>query len=456
MNLRAFLLGLGCLLGFATKLAAQDSDSGVLIADLVGEKPLAKRGWPVHFYWYALRRVPVDDTLVLTGSGGVVLNVRALTPGHWWLSPEQTRDFPLGAAGARVGQVALPLRFVEPPPPPLAEDQDMARRRGFIEYNLAIGRLPEARREAEEWVALKPAAPLPRALLADVLAAEGRGSEALEVYEAAYERTPWFDRPPEALLRKVNNVYDDWLAQLPLADPEPPEPPEPLTLEEQERVYGADTNGQWAATATASSEYRTSGDYSASRATGAPDVPRYGDSPRAWASRLADSGPEWLDLTFTNAVVANAVRVRQVFNPGAINRVEIYDAAGVASTVFSGVDTNRYPANQIAWFVAKFPRTVQPVKRVRVWLDSARVKGWNEIDAVQLVSAPALPTPAPRLSYTYQAATGTLEIGAWPSGFVLQRASRLAPADWQNHATQGPLSVPIAGSPSFFRLVKAP
>lgn len=456
MNLRASLLGLLCVVCVTTKLVAQDSDSGVIIADLVGEKPLAKRGWPVHLHWYAFRQVPVDDTLVLSGSGGVVLNVRALTPGHWWLSPEQTRDFPLGAASARVGQVLLPLRFIDPPAPPLAEDQDMARRQAFVEYNIAVRRLPEARREAEEWVALKPSAPLPRAMLADVLAAEGQTTKALEVYEEAYARTTWLDRPPEVLLRKVNRVFDEWLAQLPLAVPEPPEPPEPVTLEDQDRVYGADTNGQWAATATASSEYRTSGDYSASRATGAPDVTRYGDSLKAWASRSADSGPEWLDLTFTNAVVAHAVRVRQVFNPGAVDRIEVYDAAGVASTVFSGVDTNPYPANQIAWFVAKFPPTAQPVKRVRVSLDSARVKGWNEIDAVQLVAAPALPTPAPRLTYTYQAATRTLEIAAWPAGFVLQRATRLAPADWQTFATQAPVSVPIAGHPAFFRLVQTP
>jgi len=456
MNLRAFLVGLWGIVALPGAAQAQAPDDGVLIADLVGEQANAPRGWPLHFYWYALRRVPVTETLLLTGAGGAVLSVRAASPGHWWISPEETQNFPLGAATARVGQVPLPVAFVAPPPPPLSPDQDIARRRAVIGYNLAIGRLPDARREAEDWVTATPQSAIARALLGDVLAKEGHASEALEAYEAALDRTPLGDHPPKALLRRADDLYDDWLAQLPTAPPEPPEEPEPVTLEEQDRVYGQDARGQWAATATASSEYRTSGDYSASRATGAPDVTRYGDSLKAWASRLADSGPEWLELTFSNAVVATAVRVRQVFNPGAINRIEVFDAAGLGSTIFSGVDTNAYASGQIAWFVAKFPRTAQPVQRVRISLDSARVKGWNEIDSVQLVAAPALPPPAPTLGYAFRATTGSLEISDWPSGFVLQRATRLVPSDWQTYADEPPVSIPVTGQPAFFRLVQAP
>jgi hypothetical protein len=155
-------------------------------------------------------------------------------------------------------------------------------------------------------------------------------------------------------------------------------------------------------------------------------------------------------------VAATAVRVRQVYNPGAIAKIEVFDAAGAGSTVFLGVDTNVYAASQIAWFVAKFPRAMQPVKRVRITLDSVRVKGWNEIDSVQLVAAPSVPPPAPTLTYKFQAATGTLEIAGWPVGFVLQRATRLVPADWQTHAVQPPVSVLVTGDPAFFRLVEAP
>ncbi|MBN9692725.1 MAG: hypothetical protein J0M24_20955 [Verrucomicrobia bacterium] len=233
-----------------------------------------------------------------------------------------------------------------------------------------------------------------------------------------------------------------------------PEEPEPLTLEEQDRVYGNDALGQWAVGATASSEYRTT-DYSASRATGAPDVTRYGDSPKAWASRLADSGEEWLELTFPNAVKAGAVRVRQVYNPGAINRVEVFDALGIGTIVFQGIDTNAYPANQIAWFIAKFPRTSGPVQRVRLTLDSARVKGWNEIDAVQLVAGPEIPPLTPTLSYAFETGTGILQIATWPDGFILQRSPQLSPADWQLYADKPPVNIPSGEASSFFRLIEA-
>lgn len=233
------------------------------------------------------------------------------------------------------------------------------------------------------------------------------------------------------------------------------EEPELATLEEKDRFFGLDPNGQWASSAMASSEYRAA-DYSASRATGAPDVTRYGDAPKAWASRLADAGEEWLELTFPNEVRASAVRVRQVFNPGAIIRVQTYDASGVATTVFSGVDTNTYAASQIAWFIAKFPRTSQPVQRVRLTLDSARVKGWNEIDAVQLVTGPEIRPVEPTLGFTLQAGSGAMQITGWPAGFVLQRATRLAPSDWQTVATAPPITIQYDEAAAFFRLLSTP
>jgi len=357
----------------------------------------------------------------------------------------------------RVGNQSLSVLLVDPPPGPPTLQQDRERRLAFIPYYLAIGQPAPARQLAEEWIAANPQAPMSRALLGDALASQGFLAEALDAYNACFAQMTWSDRPPEAVLQRFRKVQRAWFAQLPDAPADYFDvPAQPVTLEDQDRVYGQDTNGQWAATATASSEYRTSGDYSASRATGAPDVTRYGDSLNAWASRLADSGPEWLELTYSNSVVATAVRVRQVLNPGAIHRIELFDAAGTSSTVFSGVDTNPYPSNQIAWFMVNFAPTAQPVNRVRVSLDSARVKGWNEIDAVQLVAAPVLPPPAPRLTFVFQPATGTLEIPSWPAGFVLQRATRMAPADWQNYATQSPVSVPVGGNPAFFRLIQAP
>jgi len=451
MNLRAVCLGLGCLVASGLPVHSQEAGPGVLYLDIAGEPVQGPRGWPWPFVWYVLGPGEVADTLVVRSATGSELRVLAVAPGRWWVSPEQTLAFPAGPAVARLGQVEVPLEVVDPPAT-LTPRQGEARNVVRIRHLLAVGQAGEAQRLAEAWVASQPDSVLARTLLADALAAQGRAREALASYQTVLDVQNWNLRPPPSLLQAVNAAWDGVVATLPLA---PPEEPEPVTLEEQDRVFGEDPNGQWAATVTASSEYQTRGDYSASRAAGPPDVTRYGDSRLAWASRTADGQEEWLEATFARPVLATAVRVRQVYNVGAISRVEVIGPTGAGTTVFSGVDTRDYPASQIAWFVVRFAKTPQPVQRVRVTLDSPRVRGWNEIDAIQLVGVP--PTlDRPTLAYTWDTRTGTLEIGQWPEGFVLERATRLVPPDWQRHAEAPPVRVPLTGEPAFFRLVHSP
>eukprot|EP00966_Prymnesium_polylepis_P289771 6693094-Prymnesium_polylepis.1 len=52
---------------------------------------------------------------------------------------------------------------------------------------------------------------------------------------------------------------------------------------------------QWASTASASSEYSTSGNYAATMATGPADLaPSCADDGRAWSPLSSGSAPEWL------------------------------------------------------------------------------------------------------------------------------------------------------------------
>lgn len=141
---------------------------------------------------------------------------------------------------------------------------------------------------------------------------------------------------------------------------------------------------QWATAARASSEYRAT-DYGAQQATGAPDVARYGDSGKAWAPKIPDAGEEWIELTFARPVHATGVRVVQNFNPGAIARIEVIDVSGAATPVWMGADPNAYGKNEIASLTAHFPRTTQPIAKVKVVVNEKKIPGWNEIDAVALI-----------------------------------------------------------------------
>ncbi len=144
-----------------------------------------------------------------------------------------------------------------------------------------------------------------------------------------------------------------------------------------------DAAAQWAVSARASSEYSAT-NYSAEQATGLPNVARHGDSRNAWTPKAADLGEEWIELTYARPVHATGVSVVQSFNPGAIFRVEVVDVAGAVASVWSGPDTTVYAKNEIGLLVVQFPRTATPITKVKVVLDSKKIAGWNEIDAVAL------------------------------------------------------------------------
>jgi hypothetical protein len=158
----------------------------------------------------------------------------------------------------------------------------------------------------------------------------------------------------------------------------------------REDGYKTDPLGQWATEAKASSTYASdlnnaTAGYHPMRATGAPDVQRYGDTAEAWASKTADSGIEWLDLSYAKPVSATELRIRQNHAPGAIIKVELLEANGTAHTVFQGPDSTVYEPNTISWLIVKTDKTPYKTQRAKITLATNAVSGWNEIDAVQLV-----------------------------------------------------------------------
>lgn len=145
-----------------------------------------------------------------------------------------------------------------------------------------------------------------------------------------------------------------------------------------------DPNGQWAISATSSSSYNDaqgSAAWSANQVTGAPNVAAYADDGKAWAPKTQDSGIEWLDLKYPRPVYATEVRVRESFNSGTVIKVDVFDDAGVAHTVWAGND----PTTGLNYLLVKFPKTPFKTSRVKVTLATNISPGWKEIDAVQLV-----------------------------------------------------------------------
>jgi hypothetical protein len=121
--------------------------------------------------------------------------------------------------------------------------------------------------------------------------------------------------------------------------------------------------------------------WSPAQAVGAPDTAQDGDRPTAWASREPDGGMEWLQTQYAQPVEVAQVHVRESYNPGAVVKITGVTQAGAEVVLWQGNEpVLPAPADQVF--------NVRPgivVGSVKVHLDTRKVPGWNEIDAVELV-----------------------------------------------------------------------
>jgi hypothetical protein len=118
------------------------------------------------------------------------------------------------------------------------------------------------------------------------------------------------------------------------------------------------------------------------QATGEPDTTMAGDIQTAWASQTPDGQDEWLMLEYDKPVVPTAVLVHETYNPGALVRVTVFKLDGTEVEVWKGADPTAAGTDK---GVSEIPVKVNfKVARVKIYLDSRSVAGWNEIDAVGL------------------------------------------------------------------------
>ena len=120
-------------------------------------------------------------------------------------------------------------------------------------------------------------------------------------------------------------------------------------------------------------------------ATGVPNTPTAGDIPTAWASQTPDGQKEWLELEYETAVRPRVVEVHETYNPGALYQIGLFDQFGREHIVWRGIDPTQPPAAKGVSRIKITPKFA--TKRIKIYLDSPKVTGWNEIDAVGLIDA---------------------------------------------------------------------
>jgi len=119
------------------------------------------------------------------------------------------------------------------------------------------------------------------------------------------------------------------------------------------------------------------------QAAGAPDTGRAGDLPSAWASKSPDGGEEWLQLDYDRFVDLQQINIVESHNPGAISKVVAMLSDGREATIWEG---SMDPSASDELVSSAFPvgESIR-ARSVKVYLDTTRVPGWNEIDAVEIV-----------------------------------------------------------------------
>jgi hypothetical protein len=118
------------------------------------------------------------------------------------------------------------------------------------------------------------------------------------------------------------------------------------------------------------------------QATGPPDTDEAGDIQTAWASLTPDNQDEWLICEYAEPVVPNSVLIYETYNPGAVNKVSVFKLDGTEVEVWKGMDPTPPDSGK---GVSVIPIKVDfKVNRIKIYIASTQVPGWNEIDAVGL------------------------------------------------------------------------
>ncbi len=150
------------------------------------------------------------------------------------------------------------------------------------------------------------------------------------------------------------------------------------------QTYGVGSQQTWADTVEdVSTEYTTSGNWSAEQTLGAPNTyPNYGDISTSWTPETYGEGRDFIVVGYNTPVTAKRVVVYETDNPGLIDTVFVRDATdGTWHKVFTGTAQNGPAVATI--FTVNLPGTMS-INGVRLEISTDIAQDWMEIDAIGL------------------------------------------------------------------------
>lgn len=146
---------------------------------------------------------------------------------------------------------------------------------------------------------------------------------------------------------------------------------------------------QWASEILSFSSQKSAPRYSAKQVLGKPDkLPAGGESPCAWAGRYDGAlggSEEKIKVGFKKPIQIQQVAIGESNAPGAVEQVILYDIDGNPEVVYHGEAGGVAVPSRV--FSITFTRSKYKVKAVELILQTGKVRGLNQIDAIGIVDS---------------------------------------------------------------------
>jgi len=160
-----------------------------------------------------------------------------------------------------------------------------------------------------------------------------------------------------------------------------------LTIFHTSKIFAQQTVVQWAYKVDDfSSEKSTdySPQYKAIQVLGKPNkLPAGGESACAWMPKEENNSKgEWIKVSFANPMQIRQVAIAENFNPGAVSQIFLYDEKGTEyPAVYNQLNVENLNSGARI-FSIYLPLTSFKVEAIKVVLNTEKIAGFNQIDAI--------------------------------------------------------------------------
>lgn len=133
-------------------------------------------------------------------------------------------------------------------------------------------------------------------------------------------------------------------------------------------------------------EQAQSNQFKAVQVLGKPNkLPATGQSPTAWSPSKPDNPEgEWIKVGFEEPIEIKQIAIAENYNPGSITHIYAYDLSDQEFLLFRNLNVN--PLVVEGRMLQIFQSTDYKVKAIKIQMNTAKILGYNQIDAIGIAN----------------------------------------------------------------------